>query len=63
MTAPFPPALVVDALAVWIAAYRAAGRPADQMLRTAQETFPEATGSDYAVALLRANRARGGGHG
>lgn len=62
MIAPFPPALVVDALAVWIAAYPAAGRPAEAMLRAALETFPEATGSDYAVALIRANRARGGAH-
>lgn len=63
MNDAYPPAILLDAMALWIAAYRAGGNPAEDMLRTALEVFPEAQGSDYAVALIRANRARAGKHG
>lgn len=47
-------------MALWIAEYRAAGRDPSTMMRAALEAFPEATGSVFAVALVRANRARRG---
>ena len=47
-------------MARWIAAYRAAGHDPSTMLRSALAAFPDATGSMFAVALVRANRARAG---
>ncbi len=43
----------------WIAAYRSAGHDPSAMLRSALEAFPGATGSMFAIALTKANRARG----
>ncbi len=49
-------------LADWIADYRRAGHDPAAMMRAALAAFPEATGSMFAVALIKANRARGGSH-
>lgn len=55
----------IDQLAAWIAAYRLQGRPPQEMQSAALATFPSRTATDYAVALVRANRARSvaGAHG
>jgi len=50
-----------DDLAGWIVAYRKAANPPCEMMRRALEAFPGATGSDCAVAIILANRARAGG--
>lgn len=42
------------------AAYRAVGHDPSAMLRSALEAFPGATGSMFAVALTKANRALAG---
>jgi hypothetical protein len=47
---------LLDALAVFITAYRVAGGAPEGMQRAALEAFPNASGGDYAVALVRANR-------
>jgi hypothetical protein len=45
-------------IAAFIADYRNAGSPPHQMQRAVLAAFPNANGSDYAVALGRANRQR-----
>jgi len=46
----------LDAIAVFIAQYRAAERPPYEMCAAVLEAFRGATTADYAVALLNANR-------
>lgn len=51
-------AQLVESIADFIAAYRAAGKEAPAMLQAVLAHFPRATGDDYAIGLLRANRRR-----
>jgi hypothetical protein len=58
-----PPADTIAALVRWIVAYRLTGSAPDGMMRRALAEFPAATGSTFAIALTRANRAPGAKHG
>jgi len=44
-------------IADWIATYRAAERPPSAMREACLATFPAATGSDFAVGVMLANRS------
>jgi len=47
---------LVQNIAAFIAAYRSAGRPPADMKGACLEEVPGATGSDFAIGLIAANR-------
>ena len=49
---------LLDAMAKFIDEYRVAGEPAPRQQEATLARFPNASGGDYAVALVRANRRR-----
>jgi len=49
---------LVDAIATFIAAYRAAEFAPTAMLEAVLATFPTSTESDFALGLIAANRKR-----
>lgn len=49
---------LLEAIVRFIEEYRAAGEPVQRQQEAALAAFPAATGGDYAVALVRANRRR-----
>jgi hypothetical protein len=49
---------LIDAIADFIAAYRACEWPPEAMHEATLMAFPHASGSDFAVGLVRANRRR-----